>query len=127
MEEGMATTPPVGAFVAQEQVNSLVEQVPQGSWLDGDYLRLTDRSRYLLELTDGYLEVLPSPTRSHQRILASLYLAFRAFLRPRGGEALFAPLRLRIRPGKFREPDLLVVRHTQDARSSDRSGPVPMW
>ena len=115
----MAT--PVGAIVTQKQVNSLVEQVlPQGSWLDGDYLWLTDRSRYLVELTDGYLEVLPSPTRSHQRILAFLYSAFRAFLRPRGGEALFAPLRLRIRPGKFREPDLLVVRDSKDARSSDR-------
>ena len=115
----MAT--PVGAFVAQEQVNSLVEQVlPQGSWLDDDYLWLTDRSRHLVELTDGYLEILPSPTRSHQRILAFLYSAFQAFLRPKGGEALFAPLRLRIRPGMFREPDLLVVRDALDARSDDR-------
>ena len=49
-------TAPLGAFVAQEQVNSLVEQVlPQGCWLDGDYLWLTDRSRHLVELTDGYL------------------------------------------------------------------------
>ena len=115
----MAT--PVGAFVAQEQVNGLVEQVlPQGCWLDSDYLWLTDRSRHLVELTDGYLEILPMPTRSHQRILAFLYSAFQAFLRPKGGEALFAPLRLRIRPGKFREPDLLVVRDAKDARSSDR-------
>ena len=114
----MAT--PVGA-VAQEQVNSLVEQVlPQGSWLDDDYLWLTDRSRHLVELTDGYLEILPSPTRSHQRILAFLYSAFQAFLRSKGGEALFAPLRLRIRPGMFREPDLLVVRDALDARSGDR-------
>ena len=91
-----------------------------GSWLDDDYLWLTDRSRHLVELTDGYLEILPSPTRSHQRILAFLYSAFQAFLRPKGGEALFAPLRLRIRPGMFREPDLLVVRDAPDARSGDR-------
>ena len=46
--------------------------------------------------------------------------AFHAFLRPLGGEALFAPLRLRVRPGKFREPDLLLVRDARDVRSGDR-------
>ena len=49
-----------------------------------------------------------------------VYPAFHAFLQPLGGEALFAPLRLRIRPGKFREPDLLLVRDARDARSGDR-------
>ena len=51
---------------------------------------------------------------------AFLYSAFHAFLAPRGGEVLFAPLRLRIRPGKFREPDLLLVRDARDARSGER-------
>ena len=107
--------------VSQAQVNGLVEDVlPQGCWSDDDYLRLTDRTRRLVELTDGYLEIPPAPSRGHQRILAFLYSAFHAFLRPLGGEALFAPLRLRIRPGKFREPDLLLVRDARDARSGDR-------
>lgn len=110
-----------GAFAAQEQVNGLVEQAfPQGCWLDDDYLWLTDRSRRQVELTDGYLEILPMPTRAHQRIVAFLYSAFRALLQPTGGEALFAPLRLRIRSGKFREPDLLAVRDARDPRSGDR-------
>lgn len=110
-----------GSLAAQGQVNGLVERaLPQGSWLDADYLWLTDRSHSLVELTDGYLEILPMPTRAHQRILAFLYSAFRAFLKPAGGEALFAPLRLRIRRGKFREPDLLAVRDARDARSGDR-------
>ena len=110
-----------GAFAAQEQVNGLVEQgFPQGCWLDGDYLWLTDRIRRQVELTDGYLEILPMPTRAHQRILAFLYSAFQAFLETRGGEALFAPLRLRVRRGKFREPDLLAVRDARDSRSGDR-------
>lgn len=112
---------PGAAAAAQEQVNGLVEEArPQGSWLDADYLWLTDRSRHLVELTDGYLEVLPMPTRAHQRMLAFLYSAFQAFLKPTGGEALFAPLRLRIRFGKFREPDLLAVRDARDARSGDQ-------
>ena len=109
------------AFAAQEQVNGLVEQAfPQGCWLDEDYLWLTDRIRRPVELTDGYLEILPLPTRAHQRILAFLYSAFQGFLETRGGEALFAPVRLRVRRGKFREPDLLAVRDARDSRSGDR-------
>ena len=64
----MTVSPPL-QHSAQEQVNGLVERtIPQGSWLDADYLWLTDRSRSLVELTDGYLEILPMPTRAHQRI-----------------------------------------------------------
>ncbi len=110
-----------GEPVSQAQVNGLVEEVlPQGCWSDDDYLWLTDRTRRLVEFTDGYLEILPMPSRGHQRILAFLYSTFHAFLAPAGGEVLFAPLRLRIRQGKFREPDLLLVRDARDARSGER-------
>ena len=111
----------MGEPVSQAQVNGLVEEVlPQGCWSDEDYLWLTDHTRRLVEYTDGYLEILPMPSRGHQRILAFLYSAFHAFLEPAGGEALFAPLRLRIRQGKFREPDLLLVRDARDTRSGER-------
>ena len=111
---------PIDEPVSQAQASGLVEEVlPQGRWSDGDYLWLTDRTRRLVELADGYLEILPMPSHGHQRILAFPYPAFRAFLEP-AGEALFAPLRLRIRHGKFREPDLLLVRDARDARSGDR-------
>ena len=110
-----------GEPVPQAQVNDLVEEVlPQGCWSDDDYLSLTDHTRRLVEFTDGNLEILPAPSRGHQRILAFLYSTFHAFLAPSGGEVLFAPLRLRIRPGKFREPDLLLVRDARDARSGER-------
>ena len=111
----------MGETVSQAQVNGLVEEVfPQGCWGDDAYLWLTDHTRRLVELTDGYLEILPMPSRGHQRILAFLYSTFRAFLQPAGGEVLFAPLRLRVRQSKFREPDLLMVRDARDARSGDR-------
>ena len=111
----------LGESVSQSQVNDLVEEVlPQGCWGDDDYLWLTDHTRCLVEFTDGYLEILPMPSRGHQRILAFLYSAFHAFVAPSGGEVLFAPLRLRIRPGKFREPELLLVRDVRDARSGAR-------
>src|SRR5205807_3395963 len=38
----------------------------------------------------------------------------------KGGNVLFAPLRLRIRPGKVREADLLLLLLATDARRQDR-------
>ena len=121
MGKGLQDTAAPTRAVSQAQVNGLVSEVlPQGCWRDDDYLWLTDRSRRLVEFTDGYLELLPMPSRGHQRVLAFLFMAFRQFLAPAGGEALFAPLRLRVREGMFREPDLLAVRHAQDPRSGNR-------
>ena len=92
----------------------------QGDWTDEEYLWLTDRCRRLMEFTDGYVEELPMPTSSHQAILAFLYRLFHGYLEPRGGIAMFAALRLRLREGKFREPDLLVLRNRDDERYQDR-------
>lgn len=92
----------------------------QGLWTEEQYLKLTDQTNQLIEFTDGYLEGLSMPTRSHQRMLAWLYGLFVAFLRLHGGEVLFAPLRLQIRPGKQREPDLLLVLDKHDPRNQDR-------
>jgi Uma2 family endonuclease len=92
----------------------------QGHWTEEQYLALTDGSNRLVEYTDGFLEVLPVPTDRHQCILEFLYLAFLAFLKPRGGKVHFAALRLRIRPGKFREPDLLLLLSATDPRRQNR-------
>ena len=62
----------------------------QGAWTDDDYLWLTDRSRRMIELTDGYIEELPVPTTSHQAILACLYRQFHAWVQPLGGVVLFS-------------------------------------
>jgi Uma2 family endonuclease len=88
----------------------------QGLWTTEQYLRLTDHSHRLLEFTDGALEVLPMPTDQHQVISQFLLFVLAAFLHPQGGKVLYAPLRLQIRAGKFREPDLLVVRDAHDPR-----------
>ena len=108
-------------MTAQTGVNALVEEVlPQGGWGDDDYLWLTDHGRRLVEFTDGCLQVLPMPSREHQRIVAFLYTTLHGYLRRTGGEVLFAPLRLRVREGKFREPDLVLLRDSEDVRSGDR-------
>ncbi len=88
----------------------------QGLWTQAQYLRLTDHARLLIEFTDGRLEILPMPTDRHQSILQCLFLALAPFVGTRGGRVHFAPLRLRIREGKFHEPDLLLVRDAGDPR-----------
>ena len=92
----------------------------QGCWSDEAYLWLTDHSRRLIELTDGHIEKLPLPTSTHQAVLLFLYRLFHAFLDPRGGVAMVSVLRMRIREGKFREPDLLLLRNRPDPRYQDR-------
>ena len=88
----------------------------QGLWTEEQYLRLTDQTNHLIEFTDGVIEVLPMPTDKHQVILALLYELLLVVIRPLGGKALFAPLRVRIREGKHREPDLLLVLDADDPR-----------
>ena len=100
---------------------ALVELLPdQGCWTEEAYLVLTGHTKRLVEFTDGNLEVLPMPTHKHQMVLKILFRAFDAYIEPRGGNVLFAALRLRIRPGKFREPDIILVRSANDPRCENR-------
>jgi Uma2 family endonuclease len=93
---------------------------PQGQWSEDEYLVLTDHRNRLVEFTDGFLEVLPMPTDKHQSVLQFLFLAFFHYVGARGGKVHFAPLRLQIRPGKFREPDLLLLLSAEDSRRQNR-------
>ncbi len=92
----------------------------QGLWTEEQYLKLTNTTRRLIEFNDGDIEVLPMPTDKHQVLLEFLFLALRAFVTQSGGKVLFAPLRMQVREGKYREPDLLVLRDARDARRQNR-------
>ncbi len=119
----MATVPRLTAIrpSAQEWKDVLEEILPpQGAWTEDEYLVLTDHRNRLVEFTDGFLEILAMPTDKHQAILGFLYLAFLGFVGSRGGTVRFSPLRLRIRPGKFREPDLLLLLSAADPRRENR-------
>ena len=91
----------------------------QGLWTEQQYLRLTEQTNHLIEFTDGSIEVLPMPTSRHQTILLLLYERFKTAVQPTGGKVLVAPLRLRLRPGKFRDPDILLLRSAGDPRYQD--------
>ena len=81
----------------------------QGDWTEEEYLAL-DTNR-LVELSDGWLEVLPMPLPYHQLIVRLLYDLLNAFVKAHDlGEALFAPLPIRLWPKTMREPDLVFLR-----------------
>jgi Uma2 family endonuclease len=92
----------------------------QGLWTETQYLTLTDQTSHLIEFTDGVIEVLPMPTDKHQAISQFLFLALLTVIQRIGGKVQYAPLRIQIRAGKFREPDLLVVRDANDPRRQNR-------
>ncbi|MDP9371398.1 MAG: Uma2 family endonuclease, partial [Chloroflexota bacterium] len=72
----------------------VLELLPaQGAWSEEQYLWLTDQSNRLIEFTDGYLEVLPVPTRKHQAISQVLFLALLTVVQSVGGRVFYAPLR----------------------------------
>lgn len=107
-----------GLLASPEHLLDILDR--QGSWTEEEYLSLTDHTTRLVEFTDGFLELLPLPTDYHQAILKLLVYAFDAFLKPLGGTVRFAPLRLRIVKGKFREPDLLLLTAAGDQRRQNR-------
>jgi Uma2 family endonuclease len=75
----------------------------QGYWSESEYLALD--GNYLVEFSDGCIEVLPMPTMSHQLIVLWLYGKLLEFVSPRNlGRPIAAPFRVRLRDGKYREP-----------------------
>ena len=110
------------AAASQAALDALLRDVlpTQGRWSDDEYLWLTDRCGRRVEFTDGRIEELPVPTDAHQSILQFLYRALFAWLRPRGGVVMVSGLRLRLREGKFREPDVVALCDRADARRENR-------
>jgi Uma2 family endonuclease len=92
----------------------------QGLWTEEMYLKITDSARSLIEFTDGVIEFLPMPTDKYQVILAFVYDLLRQYIHPQGGKVLFAPIRVRVRAGKYREPDIILVRDAGDPRRQNR-------
>ena len=61
------------------------------------------------------------PTQEHQAISRFLFLVLYSFVQGIGGNVFYAPLRLRIREGKFREPDPVCVPGCPESAGADRA------
>ncbi|SRR6266478_568795 len=79
---------------------------PQGSWSEEEYLALD--GNWIVEFSDGHIEVPPMPTTSHQLMVVYLYGLLNVFGRGLG-TALIAALPVRLRPEMFREPDVVFM------------------
>ncbi len=91
---------------------------PQGHWSEEDYFALPNNG--LVEFSSGTIEVLPMPSELHQLMVAFLYRALAQFVREHQlGTVLFAPLRIQLWPGKYREPDVVFMfKHHAHRRSA---------
>ena len=107
---------PAMQMILTDQQTAIDLDTLQGLWSDEQYLRLSVQTNHLIEFTDGVLEVLPMPTYKHQAISQFLLLILLPLIQARGGNIKYAPLRLRLRPGKYREPDLLLLLDHADPR-----------
>ncbi len=85
----------------------------QGDWNEADFLEF-ETTNFPAELVDGCLELLPMPTRTHQRLLRYLIGLLQSAVTPSSlGEVLFAPCPIRLAPGHLREPDLFVAKPSE--------------
>lgn len=89
---------------------ALAELLPgPGEWDEANYHFISERGR-LVELSDGNMEVLPVPTEYHQLLSKRIFRPLDDFVENSGlGEVRFAPLPVRLWPGKIREPDIMFM------------------
>src|SRR2546423_269350 len=81
----------------------------QGNWTDDDYLNLN--TNWLVEFTDGWIEVLPMPSLEHQKTVKYLLRKLDDHVEARKlGTVVPAPLPVKIGSGKYREPDIVFLR-----------------
>jgi Uma2 family endonuclease len=92
-----------------EPVWEIAELFPeQGSWTEEEYMRLPGNR--LIEFSDGMVEILPMPSQRHQKIVGFLYTLLLSFAMGRQlGDVLVAPFKIRLWPGKNREPDVMFM------------------
>ena len=92
----------------------------QDKWNEEKYLSEVTVRGY--ELCEGKLERLPIRTELHQDILLFLLRALLALVEPHKlGKVQFAGLRVRTKPGKIREPDIVFILTQHFGRRSNNS------
>lgn len=97
----------------------------QGQWTEADYLALPETNR-IIELSEGKVVMPDMPTTSHQRVVGKLFRLMSDHAEARDlGEVCVAPLRVRLWPGKFREPDIVFMHRDHADRIGEEYWGVP--
>ncbi len=82
----------------------------QGSWSESEYLDLTDYANRRIELINGRLEFLTLPTEVHECLLQYLLFSLVRFVSPlKLGKVYSSGIRVRVRDGKVRLPDIVFL------------------
>lgn len=97
----------------------------QGEWTEGEYLALTHINR-IVELSEGRCVIPDMPTDTHQYTVMELLVRIHAFVKDHhAGHVRVAPLSVRLWPGKFREPDIVVMMADHVERIGEEFWGVP--
>ncbi len=91
----------------------------QGAWSVGAFRWLSEQTERRIEYNNGYIEILPMPTKRHEAIVRVLLIALDAVLRRIGGAVYGSNLHLYLPSGQYRRPDLVAVLDVDDPRAGD--------
>ena len=86
---------------------------------EDDYLKIAFNNNWLIEWTDGRLELLRPTNIEHQLIVGRLFHLFNLFVQTAHlGVVLFAPLPVKVASTRYREPDLIFQSAANHAKSN---------
>ena len=106
----------------KQAVLSLFNEFP---WTEKTYLVLTEANR-LIELSEGRLVIHDMPTMEHQDIVHALVRKFDQWIAEHArGRVYFAPVPIRLWPGKFREPDVFLYLEGASTLAGAAYAPIP--
>nr|QMS47856.1 hypothetical protein WG33_0054 [uncultured bacterium] len=104
----MLTIPPTRTEDADRVKELLFDTLGSAQWTEGEYLAYAHRFARLVEFADGTVVFLDMPTPNHQRVVLALYDCLQPWANAHGAEVLVAPMPVRLGPGRFREPDVML-------------------
>lgn len=102
--------------------------VEQGAWTEQAYWALPE-TRQQVELSDGCLFVTPAPDTAHAQVVIRLLRQLLDYARTDDapiGEALTAPVAVRLQSGRIRQPDVLFL-PAEGGRITRRHLEAPSW
>ena len=98
----------------------------QGEWDEEDYFALPE-TLHTIELSDGILTLLPTPTIKHQEVLGNLMVALHTYLEAHPTGKAIHRICTRLKDQRIRQPDLLYLMNEHRDRRGEFVYGVPDW
>jgi len=122
--------PTIQSFVpepgAQTEQELVYELFLSRKWTEELYLVFSENLNRPIELSDGRMVILPMPNAEHQDILLELAARAKIWLQQTNmGRVMVAPHPIRLWPGKYREPDIMIWRTENLHRIGEKDSDPP--